>query len=205
MAKSHAQRQKGYLKRLKEKGEADYLKRDREQKQKERAALKLNKNMHQSKQGTDRKKLKKQVILEQSMEPTASSPTLFGSIQSFGKASAKAKHSLPKSPKKKRAVITFLVKSLSPNSKKQVYESGRRTVDVNLGRQKIPVKTKELLIGFLERPNISYCKPGRGDTVYCGKNEIYKCKNYLLWTFKELVELYNSDRDDGSDEISYYF
>ena len=46
MAKSHAQRQKGYLKRLKEKGEADYLKRDREQKQKERAALKLNKNMH---------------------------------------------------------------------------------------------------------------------------------------------------------------
>ena len=46
MAKSHAQRQKGYLKRLKEKGEADYLKKDREQKQKERAALKLNKNMH---------------------------------------------------------------------------------------------------------------------------------------------------------------
>ena len=27
----------------------------------------------------------------------------------------------------------------------------------------------------------------------------------MLWTFKELVELYNADRDDGSDEISYYF
>ena len=86
-----------------------------------------------------------------------------------------------------------------------MYESRRRTVDVSLGRQKIPVETKELLIGFLERPNISYCKPGRGDTVYCGENEIYKCKHYLLWTFKELVELYNADRDDGSDEISYYF
>ena len=87
------------------------------------------------------------------MEPTASNAALFGSIQSFGKASAKAKHSLPKSPKK-RAVITFLIKSLSPNSKKQVYESGTRSVYITLGRSKIPVKTKELLIAFLERPNI---------------------------------------------------
>ena len=66
-----------------------------------------------------------------------------------------------------------------------------------------------MLIAFLERPDISYCKPGQGDTLYCGKNEmgdkIYKSKHYLLWTFKELVEQYNADRDDGSDEISYYF
>ena len=91
------------------------------------------------------------------MEPTASNATLFGSIQSFGKTSAKAKNSLPKSPKKKRAVITFLVTSLSPKSKKQVYELGRRIVDVNLGRPKIPVQSKELSIAFLERPDISYC------------------------------------------------
>ena len=186
------------MKRLKEKGEADYLKIDRERKQNERAALKLNKQKHELVKAKDRqrKKLKKQVILEQSMEPTASNATPFGSIQSFGKTSAKAKHSLLKSPKKKRAVITFLVKSLSPKSKKHVYELGRRIVDVNLGRPKIPVQSKELLIVFLERPDISYCKPGRSDTVYCGKNEmgdkIYKSKLYLLWTFKELVELYNA-------------
>ena len=59
----------------------------------------------------------------------------------------------------KRAVITYLVKSVSPKNKKQMYESGR-SVDVNLGRPKIPVKTKELLIAFLERPDILYCKPG---------------------------------------------
>ena len=74
-----------------------------------------------------------------------------------------------------------------------MYESRRRSVDINLGRPKIPVKTKELLIAFLERPDISYCKPGQGDTVYCGKNEmgakICKSKYYLLRTFKELVEL----------------
>ena len=47
MAKSHAQRQKEYLKRLKEKGEADCLKKkDRERKQKGRAVLKLNKQKH---------------------------------------------------------------------------------------------------------------------------------------------------------------
>ena len=161
MAQSHAQRQKEYWKSLKEKGEADYLTKDREWKQKERAALKLNKQKHELVKAKDRqrKKLKKQAILEQSTEPTASTPTPFGSIQSFCKASAKAKHSLPKNPKKKRAVITHLIKSLSPNSMKQVYESGRRSVAVNLGRPKIPVKTKDLLIAFLERPDISYCKP----------------------------------------------
>ena len=46
MAKSHAQRQNEYLKRLKEKGEAGYLKKDRERKQKGRAVLKLNKQKH---------------------------------------------------------------------------------------------------------------------------------------------------------------
>ena len=46
MAKSHAQRQNEYLKRLKEKGEAGYLKKDRERKQTGRAVLKLNKQKH---------------------------------------------------------------------------------------------------------------------------------------------------------------
>ena len=64
-----------------------------------------------------------------------------------------------KAQRKREQSITFLVKSLSPNSSKQVYESGRRSVDVNLGRPKILAETKELLIVFLERPDISYCKP----------------------------------------------
>ena len=57
IAKSHAQRQKEYLKRLKENGEADYLKKDRLWKQKETAALKLNKQKHELvKAKTDREK-----------------------------------------------------------------------------------------------------------------------------------------------------
>ena len=57
MAKSHTQRQKEYLKTLKEKGEADYFKKGREWKQKKRAALKLNKQKHELvKAKTDRKR-----------------------------------------------------------------------------------------------------------------------------------------------------
>ena len=66
MAKSQAQRQKESLKRLKEKGKADYLNKDRKRKQRERAALKLNKQKHELVKAKDRqrKKLKKQAILD---------------------------------------------------------------------------------------------------------------------------------------------
>ena len=59
------------------------MKKDRERKQKERAALKLNKQKYELVKAKDRqrKKLKKQAILEQSTEPTASTPTPFGSVQ----------------------------------------------------------------------------------------------------------------------------
>ena len=75
-----------------------------------------------------------------------------------------------------------------------------------MGRPTIPEETRKALVSFLERPDISYCKPGRGDTVYCGKNQagekIYKSKHYLLWTLKELVEIFNID---NSIQASYYF
>ena len=58
MAKSHAQRQKEFLKRLKEKSEADYLKKDREQKQKDRAALKLNKQKPELVKAKDKQRKK---------------------------------------------------------------------------------------------------------------------------------------------------
>ena len=49
---------------------------------------------------------------------------------------------------------------------------------------------------------MSYCKPGRADTVYCGKGEkVYRSKHYLLWTIKEALELYNSEH---STKVSYH-
>ena len=60
-----------------------------------------------------------------------------------------------------------------------------------MSRPTIPAATKEALIALFERADISCCKPGRADTVYCGKNldgeKIYKSKHDLLWTLYELV------------------
>ena len=54
-------------------------------------------------------------------------------------------------------------------------------------------------MSFLERPDISCCKPGRKNTVYCGKDshseKIFKPCHYLLWTYKEIVGLYNLENE----------
>ena len=54
-------------------------------------------------------------------------------------------------------------------------------------------------MSFLERPNISYCKPARKDTVYCRNDsngeKIFKPRDYLLWTYKEIVGLYNLENE----------
>ena len=128
----------------------------------------MNKQKHDLVKAKDRKRkqLKKQAILEQATGPTATTPTPFGSIQSFGKASAKAKRNLPKSPTKKKAIIKDLVWSLLPKSKTQVYNDARKSANVKSGRPKVSSEKRDMLITFLERPDISYCKPGRGDTVY---------------------------------------
>ena len=60
-------------------------------------------------------------------------------------------------------------------------------------------------MSFLECPDISYCKPGRRDTIYCGKNEngekVYKPKHYLLWSLKKVVDMFNNEHDFN---ITYY-
>ena len=54
-------------------------------------------------------------------------------------------------------------------------------------------------MSFLERPDISCCKPDWKDTVYCGKDshseKIFKPRHSLLWTYKEIVGLYNSEKE----------
>ena len=54
-------------------------------------------------------------------------------------------------------------------------------------------------MSVLECPDISYWKPGGRDTIYCGKNEngekMYKPKHYLLWSLKEVVDMFNNEHD----------
>ena len=54
--------------------------------------------------------------------------------------------------------------------------------------------------------NISYCKPGRADNVYCGKNnrgdKICKSNDYLLWIIQDMVKLFNIEK--SLEKVSYY-
>ena len=129
----------------------------------------------------------------------------FSSKQALGKATARATSTLPKSPQKKEQILLHLVSHLSPNTKAKVFSSARKKISLELGRPVISAEFKERVIHFLERPDISYCKPGRADTVYCGKNDsgdkIYKSKHHLLWTIQDMVELFNIE--NRLEKLSY--
>ena len=58
---------------------------------------------------------------------------------------------------------------------------------------------------FFGKSDISYCKTGRADTVYCVKSnsgdKIYKLK-HLLWTMQDMVKLFNIE--NLLEKVSYY-
>ena len=95
---------------------------------------------------------------------TSSSESSHSSRQSLGKAVA---------PGKKKQVLSKIVSTLSPYFKTAVFTSARRKLDHNsiLGRLKISSGLRKTVISFLEKPDISYCKPVRKDMVYIGKDE----------------------------------
>ena len=75
----------------------------------------------------------------------------------------------------------------------------KKKLPTSKGCPSILKTTKEAVMSFLERSDISYCKPGWKDTVYCGKDsngeKIFKTHHYILWTHKGIVGLYNSDNE----------
>ena len=118
---------------------------------------------------------------------TSSSPiNSFTTKQVFGKATTRSKKNL-----------SALVSSLSPSSKHHVFKISRKKLQVTTGWLCIWNNIKDSTIFFLERPDISYCKSGRKDTVDCGKidknEKIYQSKHFLLLTIKEIVALFNKE------------
>ena len=107
--------------------------------------------------------------------PSHSSPlaisSSFSSKQALGKATARATRALQKSPQKKAQILLHLLSHLSPNTIAKVFSSVRKKISLELGRPAISAEFMGRVIHFLERPEISYCKPGRPDTAYCGKND----------------------------------
>ena len=61
----------------------------------------------------------------------------------------------------------------------------------------LPEKKKKFSLNFLKLEGISYTMPGRKDQVYIGKGpdgqHMYKPKDYLLWTLREVQEMFNEE------------
>ena len=192
MRTSHAQCQREYRERLKEKNHEMYLKQNWDRKRIKREALKKTTKYedYKAKIRMRKRKQKKSVTatsISAMSSPSHSSPlaisSCFSSKHVLGKATARATRALLKGPQKKAQILSHLVWHLSSNTKAKVFSSAGKKTSLELGRPVISAKFKERVIHFLERPDISYCKPGRADTVYCGKNDrsdkIYKSKHYL--------------------------
>ena len=97
-------------------------------------------------------------------------------------------------------MIKSIVSSLSPMSKNNLFTSVKKELpNSSKGHPSILKTTKEAVMLFLDRPDISYCKPGQKDTVYCGKNSksenFFKPHHYLLRTYKVVVGLYNLENE----------
>ena len=124
MAKSYKQGKKN-IGRLKSQDPEKYPKNDTEQKRKEITALKASKTKYDKYKAKDRMTKRKVHSLStlSSLQALSSPNNSFLSKQSFGKVKARAARDLPKSPVKKKAVLSSLLSTLSPNSKTCVFNS----------------------------------------------------------------------------------
>ena len=93
------------------------------------------------------------------------------SKQSLEKSIAKAKRAFPKHTPLKVKVMSNLVTQLSPRSKTSVFSSARRSLNKPCQPRKKTTEVQDRIVRSLEKPDISYCCPGRKDTVYCGESE----------------------------------
>ena len=167
MGKSHVQHQREYRKHLKKKIlKCIWNKIETEKESKEKLWRKLQ-NMKTTKQKIEWKKEKKKSVTANSTSamssPSHSSPlaitSSFSRKQALGKATARATRALPKSPQKKAQILSCLVSQLSPNTKSKVFSSARKKISLELGHPVISAEFKERVIHFLEKPDISYCRP----------------------------------------------
>ena len=84
---------------------------------------------------------------------------------------AKTRRSLPKSSPLKVKVISALVKSLSLTKKMTVFSAARKKLLWSPATGPRDEQQQEKVRSFIEQPDISWCSPGRDDTVYCGKKD----------------------------------
>ena len=203
-----ADRSRRYRERKREKmGEEAFKEWQRDKKREKRKKIKTedpvkyDKNCEKDRERKAAKKLENATITHQqnpnSDDPDSPNPA-YSTKQGLARGVKKVTNSLPTDTPKKVAVLSAVVKNLSPSSKTKVVNSTRRKLaGDHVGRPSFDPFQKKWIVDYLKRPNISYTCPGRRDSVYMGKNDDgtseYHPRHYLLWFLSEIVLWMNSD------------
>ena len=120
---------------------------------------------------------------------------------SLAKSMKKVQKSLSRRKSTKVEVVSKLVGSMTPKSKREVFKKSAVPNYDGAARNLRAEESNKKILDFLEQSDIAYVCPGRKDTVYLGKDvtgeRIYKAKHYLRWTFDEIVAMYNEDNPEN--------
>ena len=112
----------------------------------------------------------------------------------------KVAKTLPKSPRKRKEVISALVKKFKLRIKPTQSKTGRP-------KNELTESEKEWLKNFLDKPDITYVTPGWKDHRYVGKvdgKSQYVQKRY--WTLNDLLNIANGSsliKNESSFEFSF--
>ena len=203
MAKSAAERKREQRERLKASGKFQSFKENESKKQKSRRIEKkksmtiVDKEALQVKKREEMRKYRMKKSMRDasenqsstSFDPNSDSPRkAFKSPMSFGKAIAKVKRNLPKSPNKCKALVKRLAQQLVPDILKSPPQLSRVT--------KLSNEVVSHVVSFLENDSISYQAPGTRDFIIMkddedNKNKIQK--RYLTLTLGETYEIFKTE------------
>ena len=74
-------------------------------------------------------------------------------------------------------------------------------------REELSEEKKDWMVEFLSRSDMTYINPGCQDNVYIGKVDVerkYLCRQYLLWTLKDLLDMINGIELHSSNFVSTF-
>ena len=210
MAKTSTERSKLFRKKLREDVDkySVFKSKDREKKRKERkknkplySEIQLENMKKKARERKRKSRMKRKVKLQESCNAEEENVHAYATPQALGKATAKVKSNLPKSPRKRKAVITNLATTSGlVIAKRKKSNSG--------GNKKLAAATIKKVKEFYCKEYVSRQAPGRKDYVIErqeGKKN-YLQKRHLMFSLKEAHALFLKEHPEvkiGRSKFSY--
>ena len=207
MAKTAAERKRASRARMSQEKREEVKKNDRKRrkfKYSQMSHSELKKHQRQSKEGMKKLRAKRKEAAGPST-PTLQTPprtprSAFTTRQAFGKARARARRSLPQTPKRRSAVLTSIAseESLSQSSKSCRCDEQRRSGRTQLERRNEMAAAfqdaKEEVTEFFHREDLSRILPGKKDVKMCRDKDGTKRhvqRRVMTMTLKESHKLFS--------------